>query len=64
MYAVNFSGKHNFIAVDESLLLFKCNDLQSPMGGNIAAFNNRDSLAVLMKQYKNGLPLNWDELIK
>jgi len=64
MYAVDFSGNHNLIKADESLLLFKCDALQSPMGGNIAAFNNRDSLAVLMKKYKKGIPLNWDELIK
>ena len=64
MYAVDFSGTHNLIKADESLLLFKCDALQSPMGGNIAAFNNRDSLAVLMKKYKKGIPLNWDELIK
>lgn len=64
MYAVNFSGKHELIKANEHLLLFKCDALQSPMGGNIAAFNNSDSLAVLMKKYKKGIPLNWDELIK
>jgi copper chaperone NosL len=64
MYAVDFSGNHNLIKADENLFLFKCDALQSPMGGNIAAFNNRDSLAVLMKKYKKGIPLNWDELIK
>jgi len=64
MYAVDFSGNHYLIKADENLLLFKCDALQSPMGGNIAAFNNRDSLAVLMKKYKQGIPLNWDELIK
>ena len=64
MYAVNFSGNHNLIKANENLLLFKCDALQSPMGGNIAAFNNSDSLAVLMKKYKKGIPLNWDELIK
>jgi copper chaperone NosL len=64
MYAVNFSGDHDLIKVDESLLLFKCDALKSPMGGNIAAFNNSDSIAVLMAKYKKGIPLNWDELIK
>jgi copper chaperone NosL len=64
MYAVNFCGNHDLIKADEKLLLFKCDALQSPMGGNIAAFNNSDSLAVLMKKYKKGIPLNWDELIK
>jgi len=64
MYAVNFCGDHNLVKADENLLLFKCDELQSPMGGNIAAFNDRDSIAVMMKQYKKGIPLNWDELIK
>lgn len=64
MYAVNFSGNHELIKADEQLLLFKSESLRSPMGGNIAAFNNSDSLAVLMKQFKKGIPLNWDELIR
>src|SRR5690242_4350221 len=51
MYVVNFCGNHNLIKADENLLLFKCESLQSPMGGNIAAFNDRDSIAVLMKKY-------------
>ena len=64
MYAVNFSGNHELIKADENLLLFKSDLLHSPMNGNIAAFNDSDSLAVLMKKYKDGMPLNWDELIK
>lgn len=64
MYVVNFSGNHELIKADENLLLFKSAELRSPMGGNIVAFNNRDSLVVLMKKYKKGIPLNWDELIR
>jgi copper chaperone NosL len=64
MYAVNFSNGHNLIKVDEKLLLYKSDLLQSPMNGNIAAFDNSDSLASVMKALKGGLPLNWDELIK
>lgn len=64
MYVVNFSDNHDLIKANEHLLLFKTDALRSPMGGNIAAFDNSDSLAVLMKKYKKGLPLNWDELIK
>ena len=64
IYAVNFSGDHNLIRLDEHLLLFKCDQLHTPMNGNTAAFDNSDSLAVLMKEYKKGIPLNWDELIR
>lgn len=64
MYAVNFSGNHNLIKVDENLLLYKTDLLQSPMNGNMAAFDNKDSLAAVMHQLKGGMPLNWDELIK
>ncbi len=64
MYAVNFCGNHDLIKADENLLLYKSDLLHSPMNGNIAAFNNRDSLAAVMNKFKGGMPLNWDELIK
>lgn len=64
MYAVNFCGNHNLIKADENLLLYKTDLLHSPMNGNTAAFDNRDSLAVIMNKYPGGMPLNWDELIK
>lgn len=64
MYAVDFSGSHNLIKANESLLLYKSDLLHSPMNGNIAAFDNRDSLAVIMNKLPGGMPLNWDELIK
>lgn len=64
MYAVNFCGNHDLIKADENLLLYKTDLLHSPMNGNIAAFNNRDSLAAVMNDLKGGMPLNWDELIK
>jgi len=63
MYVADFSGSHSLVKGDENLLLFKSDMLRSPMNGNIAAFSNRDSLAVVMKKLK-GMPLNWDELIK
>lgn len=64
IYAVNFSGSNNLIKANESLLLYKSDFLHSPMNGNIAAFDNRDSLAVVINKLKGGMPLNWDELIK
>lgn len=64
MYAVNFCGNHNLINADENLLLYKSDLLHSPMNGDIAAFDNRDSLAAVMNKFEGGIPLNWDELIK
>ena len=43
IYFVNFSGDHSMILSDKAVLL-KSDQLRSPMGGNIAAFDNRDSL--------------------
>jgi copper chaperone NosL len=64
MYVVNYCGSHNLIKVNENLLLYKSDLLQSPMNGNIAAFDNRDSLSAVMNTIKGGMVLNWDELIK
>jgi len=63
-YAVNYCGNHDLIKVDENLLLYKNDLLHSPMNGDIAAFNDRDSLAAVMNKFEGGMPLNWDELIK
>ena len=63
MYVVDYSGDHGLVKVDEGLLMYKSDLLRSPMGGNIAGFSSRDSLAVVMKKF-NGYVLNWDALIK
>ena len=64
MYSANFCGNHDLIKADENLLLYKSDLLHSPMNGNIAAFDNRDSLAAVRTKFEGGMPLNWDELIK
>jgi hypothetical protein len=63
MYVVDYSGDHGLIKVNENLLMYKSDLLRTPMGGNIAGFSNRDSLAVVMGKFK-GYVLNWDALIK
>lgn len=63
MYIVDYSGNHELIKSDENLLMYKSDMLHSPMGGNIAGFSNKDSLAVIMKKFE-GYVLNWDGLIK
>ena len=62
-YIVDYNGDHSLIKADENLLMYKSDMLRSPMGGNIAGFSNRDSLAVIMKKFE-GYVLNWDGLIK
>ncbi|HEX5150576.1 MAG TPA: nitrous oxide reductase accessory protein NosL [Parafilimonas sp.] len=63
MYVVDYNSNHGLIKADENLLMYKSDLLHSPMGGNIAGFSSRDSLAVIMKKF-NGYVLNWDALIK
>ncbi|HRN71994.1 MAG TPA: nitrous oxide reductase accessory protein NosL [Ginsengibacter sp.] len=41
VYLVNFGDPHNFIKASEAILL-RSEDLHSPMGGNVAAFDNQD----------------------
>ncbi|MEZ5029368.1 MAG: hypothetical protein R2765_11370 [Ferruginibacter sp.] len=50
------------IDVNNALLL-KADELRSPMGGNIAAFDNKDSLAVIQKRF-NGNSISWNDLYK
>lgn len=61
VYLTDFCNHHPLINVKKSFLL-KSEDLRSPMGGNIAAFDNRDSLLKIQKRYP-GNPVNWDELL-
>lgn len=43
IYLVSFDSPHNFIKASEALLL-KSGNLHSPMGGNVAAFENKEQL--------------------
>ena len=62
IYLTNYSGTHQLIDVNSALLL-KADEFRSPMGGNVAAFNSRDSLAHIQKRFL-GKPVNWNDLIK
>lgn len=61
-YLTNYSGTHQLINVNKSFLL-KADELRSPMGGNVAAFDNRDSLKIIEKRFL-GNTVNWSDLIK
>lgn len=62
IYLSNYAGDHQLIEANTAFLL-KAEGLRSPMGGNIAAFNNNDSLAVIQKRF-GGNTLTWNQLIK
>jgi copper chaperone NosL len=61
-YLTNFSNGHQLLHTTEALLL-QSNDLREPMGGNIAAFKELDSLQQTQKQYP-GTRINWNEIAK
>jgi len=61
-YVTNYSGTHQLINVNTALLL-KSDELRSPMGGNAAAFDNKDSLATVQKRFP-GNTVAWNDLIK
>ncbi len=62
VYLSNFCKDHQLINVNKCSLL-KSENLKSPMGGNTAAFDNRDSLLKIQQLYP-GDPVNWNDLIK
>lgn len=62
IYFTDYTGNHQLMDV-RNAFLFKADDLRSPMGGNIAAFNNKDSLQTIQKRF-SGDVVNWDDLIK
>ncbi len=61
-YLTNYAGAHQLIKVNTALLL-KSEALRSPMGGNVAAFDNTDSLVTVQKRFP-GNTLTWNDLIK
>lgn len=61
-YFVDFSGSHSLIP-ESKALFYRSEMLKSPMNGNIAVFNNADSLSVIEQQFKGDI-LHWAELVK
>ncbi|MEO7522727.1 MAG: nitrous oxide reductase accessory protein NosL, partial [Ferruginibacter sp.] len=62
IYLVDFCDEHQLLNVDRSYLL-QADSLRSPMGGNIAAFSDTDSLKIV-KERLNGKNVDWDQLKK
>lgn len=62
IYFTGFDGRHELINA-ETALFFKSDELNTPMGGNVAVFSSKDSLQKLSQQYK-GSEISWDEMRK
>jgi copper chaperone NosL len=60
MYFINFSNPHELIKTDHVLLL-KGDLLKGPMNGNIAAFNNEDSMKLAENQFA-AKAVTWKQL--
>ena len=61
IYFTDFD-QHSLVKINE-VSLFKSDALRSPMGGNIAAFSNRNSMDKIMSHLK-GTEVKWNELNK
>jgi copper chaperone NosL len=62
IYFTDFDSRHELINA-KTALFFKSDELNTPMGGNIAAFSNKESLQKLSQQFK-GMEVSWSELTK
>ena len=60
IYFTNFCSDHSLIASQDAYLL-KSSELKSPMGGNLAAFNQPDSLQK-MKDFYHGSSISWTDI--
>ena len=62
IYLVNYSQPHQLVIANRAYLLGS-DQFRTPMGGNIAAFDNNDSLRNI-QQFTNGSIVNWNDLAK
>ena len=61
IYLTDFCSNHQFINVKQTVLL-KSDILKSPMNGNIAAFDNTDSLIKMQQRYPGNI-IDWAQLL-
>lgn len=63
-YLVNFDEPHNFIEAQKAFLL-RSSELHSPMGGNVAGFDDENKMKDAMQNIKGDkIIVTWDELVK
>jgi copper chaperone NosL len=62
IYLSDYCETHELLNVKGSFLL-QTNNLRGPMGGNIAAFSNTDSLKKIQDHF-SGVRIQWSEINK
>jgi copper chaperone NosL len=62
IYFIDFTIPDKLVNVNDAVFL-QCPALKSPMGGNIAAFSNEDSLTKVFQQI-NGNKISWEDMQK
>lgn len=62
IYASDYSGNNSLVNI-KNAHFYSSADLRSPMSGNIASFENIDSLTLLMKD-KTGQQVEWNNILK
>ena len=62
IYISDFTGNHQLLKVKDAKLL-QSNEMRGPMGGNIAAFSNVDSLKKITLTV-GGNAINWESINK
>lgn len=61
MWVTNFSTKENFINTNDALFL-KSENLRSPMGLNLSAYKNPESLDKVKNEF-GGVTISWKEIL-
>lgn len=61
-YISNFIAPHNLLATSK-IYLISGDEINSPMGGNIAAFENEESAKEYIVKY-NASPIKWENILK
>lgn len=61
MWVTDFSNKENFINTTDALFL-KSENLRSPMGLNLSAYRNLESLSKVKNEF-GGVNLKWEEIL-
>lgn len=59
-YLTNFNNNHQLLNISEALLL-QSKDLKGPMGGNLAACKEADSLKIIQQHFP-GTQISWKEI--
>ena len=62
IYFTDFTNGHALVKSDQAFFL-KSEKLKAPMGGDLTAFSNKDSLNAVLTEF-NGSEHQWDQIYK